>query len=277
MNPQTLDARLRVIEDALLQITPQIESLEMSRASQADALHQMRARIAQLEHMQSDATKQFELIADVLEKLTRDSIAHGVSADQRESHTIKAFAVVRSMLDDLRRTLGAINKSSAANASLSNDMYEARDDIKEIRELLDQHVTRMVRVEKLAADLREAFNVAIGDIPTKPEPEFIRYTHADDLRAVIRECIADIKTEFDASEPTAWMFDRRYGSGLSFTRPDDYKNEDGETVTPKPLYKHPSPLSKSDAVEIRKIVKEYLGTAKIIVDYVGNGFDHEDF
>ena len=41
------------------------------------------------------------------------------------------------------------------------------------------------------------------------------------------------------AEPVAWMFDRRYGSGLSFGRPADYENEDGDTVSPTPLFKHP--------------------------------------
>ncbi len=37
-------------------------------------------------------------------------------------------------------------------------------------------------------------------------------------------------------KPTAWMFPRAYGSGLSFVRPTDYIDEDGELVQPTPLY-----------------------------------------
>ncbi len=37
-------------------------------------------------------------------------------------------------------------------------------------------------------------------------------------------------------KPTAWMFQRRYGSGLSFVRPDDYTDEDGELIQPIALY-----------------------------------------
>jgi len=32
------------------------------------------------------------------------------------------------------------------------------------------------------------------------------------------------------------MFPRAYGSGLSFVRPKDYIDEDGELVQPTPLY-----------------------------------------
>jgi hypothetical protein len=44
----------------------------------------------------------------------------------------------------------------------------------------------------------------------------------------------------EAPEPVAWMFPRRYGSGLSFVRPADYFDELTESmVTPTPLFTHP--------------------------------------
>jgi hypothetical protein len=37
-------------------------------------------------------------------------------------------------------------------------------------------------------------------------------------------------------KPVAWRFQRAYGSGLSFVRPADYEDEDGNLVQPEPLY-----------------------------------------
>lgn len=47
------------------------------------------------------------------------------------------------------------------------------------------------------------------------------------------------------AEPTAWMYPRRYGSGLSFIRPRDYTDEEGNLVQPVPLYERPT--GKGDA------------------------------
>lgn len=50
-------------------------------------------------------------------------------------------------------------------------------------------------------------------------------------------------------DPVAWMFDRRYGSGLSFVRPEDYEDEDGVVVRPTPLYRA-SQLSSSGSAHV---------------------------
>mgnify|MGYP001597786199 CR=1 FL=1 len=42
------------------------------------------------------------------------------------------------------------------------------------------------------------------------------------------------------------MLRRRYGSGLSFVRPDDYTDEEGEVVKPTPLYAAPPDI---DAIQ----------------------------
>jgi hypothetical protein len=41
-------------------------------------------------------------------------------------------------------------------------------------------------------------------------------------------------------EPVAWQFSRRYGSGLSFTKPT-HDDDDDEFMPPVPLYTHPAP------------------------------------
>ena len=52
-----------------------------------------------------------------------------------------------------------------------------------------------------------------------------------------------------AKEPVAWMYPRRYGSGLSFAKPTNVIcNEDGMRVDPTPLYADP-PDTRAKALE----------------------------
>jgi hypothetical protein len=49
----------------------------------------------------------------------------------------------------------------------------------------------------------------------------------------LRQCAEEV--------PTAWMFKRRYGSGLQFREPPLTVNEEDEVEYPVPLYIHPAP------------------------------------
>lgn len=60
------------------------------------------------------------------------------------------------------------------------------------------------------------------------------------LAADLRTAAQLARGRAEAPEPVAWMFPRRYGSGLSFVRPADYFDELTESmVTPTPLFTHP--------------------------------------
>jgi len=59
------------------------------------------------------------------------------------------------------------------------------------------------------------------------------YAWADEAATYLRQCAEE--------EPTAWMFKRRYGSGLQFGKPPLTVNEEDEVEYPVPLYTHPAP------------------------------------
>lgn len=50
-------------------------------------------------------------------------------------------------------------------------------------------------------------------------------------------------------EPVAWMFDRRYGRGLTFVKPATYTDEDGKLIEPVPLYLAATPPRAPTVVE----------------------------
>jgi hypothetical protein len=55
--------------------------------------------------------------------------------------------------------------------------------------------------------------------------------------AKIAEALNRTASSAPPTLPVAWMYDRAYGSGLSFTRPADYHDAEGNLVQPTPLYK----------------------------------------
>lgn len=63
------------------------------------------------------------------------------------------------------------------------------------------------------------------------------YAHLEEIVSRLSAIVKQIHSA--SAEPVAWMFLRAYGNGLSFVRPDDYEDEDGNPVTPRPLYAAP--------------------------------------
>ena len=66
-----------------------------------------------------------------------------------------------------------------------------------------------------------------------------------------------------AKEPVAWMYPRRYGSGLSFAKPTNVIcNEDGMRVDPTPLYAAPPDTRAKALEEADKRDAEHLQACK---------------
>ncbi len=233
-----------------------IQSLEQTRAIHADLIEHLRTRIvelsraneqshadrqafaksvhariealtkrvAQLEHLASDATRQFELIADIAETTARKLIDVATSQDQREIARIRTENthagliaecrdVIESRTDQLAgdmtciKTCVEINAESLAkvdqrvtdlhktNAELGDrvgilNAFRNSAEHAEYRNIADDAHKLATKLAHDVACLRAAMVASIR----KPEPapimgEFVQYVHAGDLFEVIKKAL----------------------------------------------------------------------------------------
>lgn len=166
MSANPLDIRLRGHDDLLIAFEKRIESLETSRAFHADTLKRLADRIDKL----SDA---FRSRTDELAGLLESAINLGQhqSSQQTDAHLRLGVS-----MDTLQEALIRMQSDMTHRiAGLSIDMKNLQDRTTKLNaglELTDRGV------DTLAANVR-----AIQQ--HRDTPEFIRYTHADDLQEII--------------------------------------------------------------------------------------------
>ena len=213
MSANPLDIRLRGLDDLILESFKRIESLETTRAFHADTLKRIADRVDKLSEAFRARTDELAGLLESAINLGQHQAAEQTAGNLRLGVSMDALqeSLIRLQHDTANRIAGlSIDVRSHTNSIAGVTVYSEKvgSEMRSRTEELSDRIGKLADVQnrvtglelkiddrdeelyKAAQDIKKLTD-RIDALP-KTTGEFIRYVHADDLRAVIREVIKEL-------------------------------------------------------------------------------------